>query len=52
MFGEDCMKIVKIAEEVLETHDGLADSFRSLSSRERVTTAMKIRNNLPFARPI
>ena len=42
MFGEDCMKIVKITEEVLETHDGLADSYQALSSRERSTTAMKI----------
>ena len=42
MFGEDCMKIVKIVEEVLETHDGLADSYRDLSKRERFTTARKI----------
>ena len=40
--SEDCMKRVKIVEEVLETHDGLADSYRDLSKPERFTTARKI----------
>ena len=40
--SEDCMKRVKIVEEVLETDDGLADSYRDLSKPERFTTARKI----------
>ena len=45
MYGDANLRIMEIADEVLETHDGLAECFQALSRHQRFIIGLQISND-------